>query len=127
MVRLGRQSGIVVKDSVSDIAPLYREAALAIVPLRAGGGTRIKLLEAAAHGVPSVSTTFGATGLGLRPGVDVVLADSEAGFARACMSLLKEPRYADRIADNARGRVRREYDPGRWATRVGKLALELLA
>ncbi|THD66229.1 MAG: glycosyltransferase [Bradyrhizobium sp.] len=127
MVRLGRQPGIVVAGSVPDVAPLYREASLAVVPLRAGGGTRIKLLEAAAWGVPAVSTSFGATGLGLRPGVDVVLADSEAGFARACISLLTEPYQAGRIANNARTRVRRDYDPGRWAARVGKLALEFLA
>jgi glycosyltransferase involved in cell wall biosynthesis len=127
MLRLGRQPGIVVAGSVPDVAPLYRKAALAVVPLRAGGGTRIKLLEAAAWGVPSVSTTFGATGIDFRPGVDVVLADSEAGFARACRTLLTEPHQAGRIAGNALGRVRRDYDRGRWASRVGQIALELLA
>ena len=127
MVRLGRQPGIVVAGSVPDVAPFYREASLAVVPLRAGGGTRIKLLEASAWGVPSVSTSFAATGLDLRPGIDVVLANSEAGFARACISLLTEPHRAGRIANNARTRVRRDYDPGRWAARVGKLALEFPA
>lgn len=127
MLRLGRQRGIVVAESVADVAPLYREAALAIVPLRAGGGTRIKLLEAAAWGVPSVATTFGATGIDFRPGLDVVIADSEAGFARACASLLTKPHQANRIAGNALGRVRRDYDPDRWASRAGQIALALLS
>ncbi|WP_163571314.1 glycosyltransferase family protein, partial [Klebsiella pneumoniae] len=72
----------------------------------AGGGTRIKLLEAAAHGVPSVSTRLGAAGLRFRNGRDILLADGAEQFGAACHAILTEGALARRIADNARNRVR---------------------
>ena len=57
-----------LRRAVDDAAPLYRRAALAVVPIRAGGGTRIKLLESASYGVPVVATRFGAAGNGLAVG-----------------------------------------------------------
>ena len=62
LIELARQPGIVLTGDFDDAAPLYRRAALAVVPIRAGGGTRIKLLEAAKYGVPVVATRFGAEG-----------------------------------------------------------------
>ena len=122
--RLGRQPGILVTGRVPSVAPFYRAADVAIAPLWAGGGTRIKLLEAACYGVPMVATTFGASGLEFRPGRDILLADTEGQFANACRILLTEPAHAQHIASNAQLRVRRYHDPERWAIRVGQLALE---
>ena len=62
ITRLGSQRGIEVTGAVADVAPYYRDADLVIAPLRAGGGTRIKIIEAAVHGVPVVATGFGAEG-----------------------------------------------------------------
>jgi polysaccharide biosynthesis protein PslH len=123
--RLGRQSDVLVAGSVPAVAPFYLAADVAIAPLRAGGGTRIKLLEAASYGVPMVATTFGASGLEFRSGREILLADTEPKFAAACKILLTEPALALHIAGNARLRVRRYHDPDRWAFRVGQLAFEL--
>lgn len=125
--RLSGQRGIAVTGFVRDLASLYRSADLAIAPLRAGGGTRIKLLEAAGHGVPSVATWLGAEGLDLHPGRDILLADGAERFAGACAMLLTDAALARRMAGNARRRVRSGYDRSRWAARVGDFALQLTA
>ena len=98
VMNLARQPGIVVAGGFDDVAPLYRRAALAVVPIRAGGGTRIKLLESAKHGVPVVATRFGAAGTGLRSGQELLLADTERDFAAACARLLTDGRLASRLA-----------------------------
>lgn len=69
---------------MEDLAPYYARAACAVAPIRAGGGTRIKILEAVALGVPVVSTSLGAEGLEFRPGEHLLLADAPAAFAAAC-------------------------------------------
>src|SRR5262249_17525837 len=76
---------------VEDLAPFYASADAAVVPLRAGGGTRIKILEAFAHGVPFVSTRIGAEGLGVVAGVHLHLADEVESFARACLDVKENP------------------------------------
>lgn len=82
--RMSMAPGVTVTGRVDDLAPFYARAKRAVVPLRAGGGTRIKILEAVAHGVPVVSTRMGAEGLGFREGEHLLLADSPADFAAAC-------------------------------------------
>ena len=77
VMNLGKRPGIVLAGGFDDAALLYRRAALAVVPIRAGGGTRIKLLESAKHGVPVVATRFGAEGTGFRSGRELLLADTE--------------------------------------------------
>jgi glycosyltransferase involved in cell wall biosynthesis len=125
--RLSGQPGIAVTGFARDLGSLYRKADLAIAPLRAGGGTRIKLLEAAVHGVPSVATRLGAEGLDLRPGRDIMLADGAGRFAGACAMLLTDAALARRMAGNARRRVRSGHDRARWAARLGDFALQLTA
>ncbi|MBC7052047.1 glycosyltransferase family 4 protein, partial [Salmonella enterica subsp. enterica serovar Enteritidis] len=85
-----------------DMAPLYARADLAIAPLRAGGGSRIKLIEAAAHGVPAVATRVGAEGLRFASGRDILLADAADTFIAACRTMLTDEPLARRIAVNAR-------------------------
>jgi glycosyltransferase involved in cell wall biosynthesis len=107
---------------VADVAPFYDAADLAIVPLRAGGGTRIKLLEAAGRGVPVVSTRFGAMGTSLRPGCELMIADDAARFARACAALLRDEPAAHAMAARAARRARLDYGPQAWAARLTGLA-----
>jgi glycosyltransferase involved in cell wall biosynthesis len=76
------------------MTPYLRAAGLVIVPLRVGSGTRVKILEAFAHGVPVVSTTIGAEGLDVTAGEHLAIADTASGLARHC---------ADLLADRARG------------------------
>src|SRR5262249_5215715 len=80
-----------VTGTVADVRPYVDEAAVYIVPLRVGGGTRLKIFEALSMGKPVVSTTIGAEGLPLVDGQPFVRADDPASFAGAVVSLLSDP------------------------------------
>ena len=80
-----------ITGTVTDVRPYLWESAVSIVPLRIGGGTRLKIYEAMAAQVPVVSTTVGAEGLDVRDGENIVLADSPADFAERCVALLHDP------------------------------------
>jgi glycosyltransferase involved in cell wall biosynthesis len=96
-----------------DVAPFYARATLVVAPLRMGGGTRIKVLEAPARGRALVTTPFAAAGLDLRPDVDVAFADTAEAFAARCLALLRDPAARVRLAAAGRERVRDRYE---WAT-----------
>jgi glycosyltransferase involved in cell wall biosynthesis len=117
VVQLGRRPGIALAGPFEDAGRLYHRAALAVVPIRAGGGTRIKLLESAAHEVPIVATRIGAEGTGFRSGRELLLADNEQDFASSCARLLTDSKLASRLVAGARGKVRRDYAAAR-ATKV---------
>ena len=85
------KAGVRVTGSVDDVRPYIADAAVYVVPLRLGGGTRLKILEALAMGKAVVSTTIGAEGLPLVPGVHFVRADDPGDFARAVLALLRDP------------------------------------
>jgi len=121
LMRLGRRRDLLVTGTVKETTPFYHRADLAVIPVRAGGGTRIKLLEAAAHGVAIVSTTLGAEGTTFRHGQELLLADTEERFIRACADLLKHPERAIKIASRARVKAFRDYNADRWSRRVGDL------
>jgi glycosyltransferase involved in cell wall biosynthesis len=108
---LANRANVIVRGSVEDLTSYYRDAALAVVPIRAGGGTRIKLLEAAIHGVPIVTTSCGAAGTAFRAGIEVLIANQEAAFAKACQLLLTNRRFALRMAAQARLRASQDYNP----------------
>lgn len=94
---------------VEDVRPYVAEAEVVIVPLRVGGGTRIKIPEAMAMGKPIVSTTLGAEGLPLIPGREIMLEDDPEFFARAVLDLLADPAKRKSIAFAARDKAVREY------------------
>lgn len=83
--------GVTVTGGVPDVRPFYRRAWLQIVPLRIGGGTRLKIPESMAMGTPVVSTTIGAQGLDLRHGHDLLLADTPATFVDETARALEQP------------------------------------
>ena len=85
---LGRQAGVIVTGTVDDVRPWLHGARVSIVPLRIGGGTRLKIYEAMAAGAPVVSTSIGAEGLGLRDGEQILLGDSPDQFAARCCEML---------------------------------------
>jgi glycosyltransferase involved in cell wall biosynthesis len=96
-----RDPAIEVTGTVDDVRPYLERAALSVVPLRIGGGTRLKIYEAMASGVPVVSTAIGAEGLPLRGGEHLLIADSAEEQVSAICSLLEEPARAARLAANA--------------------------
>jgi glycosyltransferase involved in cell wall biosynthesis len=91
-------SSVIVTGTVPAVQDFLRDAAIVIVPLRIGGGTRLKIYEAMAMGKAVVSTTIGAEGLDVRNGEDVILADDPASFANSILSLLRD------------GELRRKYE-----------------
>jgi polysaccharide biosynthesis protein PslH len=99
-----------VTGYVPSAAPHFQRARMVVVPLRYGGGTRLKILEALAHGVPVVSTTIGAEGLGVRHEREVLLADDAASFAREIDRLLEDDALAARLATAGRQLVERRFD-----------------
>jgi glycosyltransferase involved in cell wall biosynthesis len=111
---------------VSELASVYERAAIAVCPVRRGGGTRIKIIEAAMNARPVVSTVVGAEGLSLVPDTEILLDDSPAGFARACARLLLDPELAATIGEAARRRAEAHYAPAIVAERLTALCVGLL-
>jgi polysaccharide biosynthesis protein PslH len=109
-------NGLTFAGFVPDIASRVAATAVCVVPLRHGGGTRLKILEAMALGTPVVSTRKGAEGLDVRDGEHLLLADHPDAFARRVTDLLEHPEQARRLAANARRLVAERYT---WA-RIGQ-------
>lgn len=95
---------------VDDIRPVVGSHAVCVAPLREGGGTRLKILEAMALGTPVVSTTKGAEGLNVIDGEHLLIADEPQAFAAAVVRLLADDELRRRLSDNARRRVEECYD-----------------
>lgn len=98
-------------DLVDDIRPYVHDADVCVVPLRIGGGTRLKVYEAMALGCPVVSTTVGAEGLPLVPEEHYIRADEAAQFAAGVLRLLREPALRERLAATARNYVAASFSP----------------
>jgi glycosyltransferase involved in cell wall biosynthesis len=104
-----RDANIAVTGRVDDVRPYIEEATAFIVPIRIGGGTRLKIYEAMAMEKPVISTTVGAEGLNINDGEDLVLADSPADFAKAVVRVLQEPDFARQLGTNGAQKVRQLY------------------
>ena len=96
-------------SSVEDVRPFLHSATAFVVPLRIGGGTRLKIYEAMASGVPVVSTTIGAEGLKVTSGENIILADDPIDFANACIALLQNPGLRQHLAENALQEIRSHH------------------
>jgi glycosyltransferase involved in cell wall biosynthesis len=105
----GATPGVTVTGGVPDVRPYLERASVFVVPIRIGGGTRLKIFEAMAMEKPVVSTTIGAEGLPVRDGVDALLADHPDAFAAAVLELLADPARAERMGKAAAARVRSEF------------------
>jgi sugar transferase (PEP-CTERM/EpsH1 system associated) len=116
--KLAEERGVTVTGRVDDVRPYMRDAAVYIVPLRIGGGTRLKIFEAMAMGKAVVSTTIGAEGLPVADGEHVVLADGPASFALAVVHLMRDTAHRGRIEAAARALVLARYD---WSAVAGEL------
>lgn len=110
--RLGEQQGIRVTGRVDDVRPHVAEGEVYIVPLRIGGGTRLKIFEAMSMAKAVVSTTVGAEGLPVTAGRDILIADEPARFAQAVVHLLRDADSRRGIETTARELVVERYDWG---------------
>ena len=103
-------SGVTFTGFVKDLEDLYRRSRVVCAPIVSGGGTRVKVIEAAAYGKPIVSTRIGAEGLQMRDDHDIVIRDDPKLFAQACIKLLTDRQACDRLGNAARATVVKQYD-----------------
>jgi glycosyltransferase involved in cell wall biosynthesis len=113
-----------VTGSVPDIRPYLWGSAVSIVPLRIGGGTRLKIYESMAAGVPVVSTSVGAEGLVFDDGANILIADEPEAFAEACLVLLEDASRRRALAAAAREMVVADFSWDRVADRLERILIE---
>lgn len=106
---LPRNDGVVFTGYLDDIRPKVAQSWVSVVPLRLGGGTRLKILESLALGTPVVATDKGAEGLDLVPGHDLLTANDPADFAAAVLRVLEEESLRATLSYNGR-QVAKKYD-----------------
>jgi glycosyltransferase involved in cell wall biosynthesis len=102
--------GVEFPGFVEDLPGLYAGSRVVCVPIRAGGGTRVKLIAAAAFGKPIVSTRMGAEGLAFVEGHEILLQDGTTEFAKGCIKLLRNDKLCERLGIAARPATLRRYD-----------------
>lgn len=103
-------TGVEFTGFVDDLDALYRRSRVVCCPILSGGGTRVKLVEAAAYGKPMVSTRIGAEGLNFVDGQDFLQRDQPEAFAAACLLLLQNDDLCDRLGAAARMTAIKQYD-----------------
>ena len=108
---IAAQAGLTLIADAESPAPHYRDAAAVLVPLRLGGGTRIKILEAFSYGRAVISTSIGAEGIEAEHGRNILIADDPTAFARHCVELMARPDQARRVAMAGRDLFERSYSP----------------
>jgi glycosyltransferase involved in cell wall biosynthesis len=118
---LRRRSGVALRGFVDDLAVEFADTDLVVVPLRSGGGTRVKILEAFAYGLPVVSTSVGCEGLAVVDGEHLLVADTAEDFADACLRLLNGDALRQRLAGAARALFDAEYSPARARARIADI------
>ena len=111
-MQMAAQSGgaITVTGYVDDLTPYMEAAALMVVPVRAGSGMRVRLLEAFARAMPTVTTTIGLEGIAAEADKEILLADDPASFAAATVNLLNDPELQTHLAENGRKLAEARYD-----------------
>jgi rhamnosyltransferase len=125
--RFDGSDGILVLGELADLRAAYHRHQVMVAPIRAGSGTRLKILEAFAAGIPVVSTTLGAEGIPAEHGRHLLLADTAVAFAREVERVLSDGPLAESLSREAAALVRRHYDWSLVADRLLACYDELLA
>jgi glycosyltransferase involved in cell wall biosynthesis len=115
---LAGMAGVELHENPADLAPLFARAHLSIVPLSAGGGSRIKILEAAAWGIPVVATPLAAEGLDLENGRHILLGETDSELAALAVGLLKDRDRFEHMRHEAHALVAQRYGPREIARAV---------
>ena len=106
---LAATDGVRFTGNLEDVSPVISESLACVVPLRAGGGTRLKVLQAMALGTPVVSTSKGIEGIDVQPEEHVLVADTADAFVARTLELVEDPERGERLATVAFDRVRASY------------------
>jgi glycosyltransferase involved in cell wall biosynthesis len=122
--RVAESPGVALHSDVPDVRPFLANCELMLVPLRIGGGSRLKILEALAAGVPVVSTRVGAEGLHLEPGRDLSVSQDTDDLAPAVIAALRSPERSTRQAASGRERVLARYDWDSLANEMERVWLD---
>jgi glycosyltransferase involved in cell wall biosynthesis len=109
VLRLGRDKAITVTGYVADIRPFLAEASVFIAPLRMGSGTRLKILNAMAMGIPVVSTSIGMEGIAAQDGMNISIADKPGDFADSVLRILSDQVLQKSLAAKGRKLVQESY------------------
>jgi glycosyltransferase involved in cell wall biosynthesis len=107
---LSQRQGVSVTGEVADVRPYLAEALAMVVPLRSGGGTRLKILQAMSMACPVISTSLGAEGLQVTPGENIRMADNAEQFVNHILALCTAPETAHRLGQAGRRLVTATYD-----------------
>jgi glycosyltransferase involved in cell wall biosynthesis len=112
LLRLALQNpeSIQVTGYVPDLIPYMQQAGVVVIPVRAGGGMRVRILEAFSLSMPVVTTTIGLEGIEAAPGQDVLVEDTAPRFAEAVIRVLNNQSLQDRLGQNGRRCVEKKYD-----------------
>ena len=125
--RLRREPNVELHADVDDVRPYLARSAVMAVPLRIGGGSRLKILEALASGLPVVSTRIGCEGLIFEPGRDLSIVESEDQMGAAVVETLRNPGRAAEMVRRARAVIDSHYDWSRLADRLEQVWSDLVS
>jgi glycosyltransferase involved in cell wall biosynthesis len=109
----GKIPGVIVTGEVADLLPYYNRCAACVVPLRSGGGTRLKILECMAYGRPVVSTSLGAEGIEIEDGLHFLKADTPLAIVEAIRKIMTDPIFTGELVRQARLKIQEKYS---WVT-----------
>jgi glycosyltransferase involved in cell wall biosynthesis len=118
IARTRKDRGLRIHGYVSDVRPLIRQASVYVVPIRVGGGTRLKVLDALALGKAIISTPVGCEGIEVTHDRDILIEDDPRQFAQQVLELLDDPERRKRLGANARKLAEARYA---WAPIAGRL------
>jgi len=125
LVTLAEQHGVELHADVPDIRPWFATSHVMVAPIRAGSGTRLKILEAFAAGRPVVSTTIGCEGLDVQDGIHLLIADTPDAFARAVARVVTTPDLSARLVEHAAALFRARYERTALAAQLRQLVASL--
>jgi glycosyltransferase involved in cell wall biosynthesis len=109
--RLRSAEGVTFAGHVPDIEPFFKRSRAMVVPLRSGSGIRVKILDALARGIPTVTTSVGCEGIGAVSGTHLLIADAPAAFAAAVVRVLTDDDLASSLSARSRELALTTYDP----------------
>lgn len=118
------ETHINVTGYVNDLTPFIQQSCVMVVPLRAGGGMRVKILNTLAQAVPVVTTSLGCEGIAVENEKHLLIADSPKDFAQAVIAIMRSPEKGQQLGQNGRNLILEKYDYREVLPNLDKLLLE---